>query len=164
MKKKVLERCLMGAPLGILIGMGCTLFISWMIGDGAYHAVVPELTVQCGTEFNAVLVQTLWTLLYGAVWGGASVIWEVEQWSILRQTVTHLILVCASTFPVAYLLHWMPHSAAGMASYFGIFLGIYLCIWLIQYAAIRRRIAQFNKKMRESGGEPPQTNRAQREC
>lgn len=152
MKRNILVRCLLGALLGILINVGCALLISWQMGDGKYYAVAPELIEQCGTEFNAVLLQTLWTLLYGAVWGGTSVIWEVERWSILRQTVTHLAVVCAATFPTAYFLRWMAHTAMGMAAYFGFFLGLYFCIWLILYTAIRRRIAQLNKKMRETGG------------
>lgn len=46
----------------------------------------------------------------------------------------------------------MAHTAMGMAAYFGFFLGLYFCIRLILYTAIRRRIAQLNKKMRETGG------------
>lgn len=152
MKKKVLMRCLIGAPLGLLVTVGCNLLISWEVGDGTYYAVVPELIEQCGTELNAVLLQTLLTLYHGAVWGGSSVIFEAERRSILWQTVAHLAFICVATFPTVYFLHWMPHTAVGIACYYGRFLGLYFCIWLIQYTAMRWRIARLNKKIRENNG------------
>lgn len=38
-----------------------------------------------GNEINAVVAQMVASLLYGAVWAGASVIWEMDDWSLLRQ-------------------------------------------------------------------------------
>lgn len=35
---------------------------------------------------------------------GGSVIWEIENWSILRQSVTHLIICSVTMFPVAYFM------------------------------------------------------------
>ena len=64
-------------------------------------------------EINAVVAQMIASLLYGAVWAGASVIWEMDDWSLLRQTVTHLLAGSIATFPVAYLMYWMKHSIAG---------------------------------------------------
>ena len=64
-------------------------------------------------KINAVVAQMIASLLYGAVWAGASVIWEMDDWSLLRQTVTHLLAGSIATFPVAYLMYWMKHSIAG---------------------------------------------------
>ncbi len=150
MKKKVLMRCLAGAPLGLALSTTITIVISLTVGDGRYYPVVPELAADCGNEMNAVLLQAVCSLLYGAMWGGASTIWEQESWSILRQTVTHLILCSAATFPVAFYLRWMPHSAAGVLTYFGIFFGIYLVIWLSQYTAMKKRVEQINAKVRQN--------------
>lgn len=147
MKKKLVLRCLIGAPLGLAISAMITIAISLAIGDGRYYAVVPELAADCGSEINAVLVQAMSAMLYGAVWAGASLIWEQESWSLLRQTVTHLVICSLATFPIAYFLRWMEASLMGIAKYFGIFFGIYLLVWLCQYGSIRRRIRQINAKM-----------------
>ncbi|MDO4549563.1 MAG: DUF3021 domain-containing protein [Clostridia bacterium] len=151
MKRKLILRCLMGAPLGIAISTMITIVISLIVGDGNYYAVVPELIEDCGTEMNAVLLQAVCSLVYGAAWAGASLIWEVEHWSILRQTATHLAVCSLATFPVAYFMRWMERGLAGILGYFGIFFGIYLVIWLSQYAAMKKRIEQLNSRLREGG-------------
>lgn len=151
MRKKLLFRCLIGAPIGLAISTMITIGISLAISDGSYYAVVPELADGCGTEINAVMLQALSAMLYGAVWAGASLIWEQERWSLLRQTATHLAVCSAATFPIAYFLRWMEAGLMGIAKYFGIFFGIYLLVWLFQYSSISRRIRQINAKM-QSGG------------
>lgn len=148
MKKKFFIRALIGAPIGITISHIITVATSLVINDGSFYPVVPELIEQCGSEINAVTLQTVCTLLYGAVWGGMSAIWEKENMSLLRTTITHLIVCSAATFPAAYFLRWMPHNAAGILGYFGIFLAIYAVIWISQYLAIKRRIGQINDKVR----------------
>ncbi len=149
MKMKILKRCLLGVPVGLAISTTITIVISLALGDGAYYAVVPELTAVCGSEINAVVVQALLSMLYGAAWAGASVIWEIERWSLLRQTVSHLIVCSLATFPIAYFAWWMPHNGAGIALYFGIFFAVYLIIWLAQYAAMRKRLKQINERIRD---------------
>ena len=72
MKRKVLLRCLIGAPLGLAISVMITIIISIIMNDGVYYAVVPELVHDCGNELNAVLLQTVLSLIYGAAWAGAS--------------------------------------------------------------------------------------------
>lgn len=148
MRKKLALRCLIGAPIGLAISTMITIGISLAISDGSYYAVVPGLAADCGSELNAVLVQAVSAMLYGAVWAGASLIWEQERWSLLRQTVTHLVICSLATLPIAYFLRWMEASFAGIAKYFGIFFGIYLLVWLWQYGNIKRRIRQINAKMR----------------
>ena len=50
MKKKVLLRALLGAPIGLSIGFLVTLLVSAGFGDGKFYPVTPELTALCGTE------------------------------------------------------------------------------------------------------------------
>lgn len=149
MKKKLVLRILLGAPIGVTISYLITVFISLLVADGTYYPVVPSLAESLGSELNAVLVQTLCSILYGAVWGGLSIIWQLERWSLLRMTATHFALASMTTFPVAYLMQWMPHSLPGILIYFAIFFSIYLGIWLSQYCAIKKRIKELNQKVRE---------------
>lgn len=147
MKKKIILRCLIGAPIGIAINTIIAIVISLIAGDGSFYAVVPELAEDCGTELNAVMLQAAVSLLYGAAWGGASVIWQTEEWSLLRQTLTHLAVCSVATFPIAWCMRWMTHNISGVIIYFAIFLAIYLSIWCSQYFAIKRRIRQMNEKV-----------------
>ena len=147
MKKKILLRCLLGAPIGLALSTLITVVISLPVADGTFYPVVPELAAGFGSEMNAVLVQTLCSLLYGAAWAGASVVWDRESWSILRQTATHLIICSIATFPIAYFMRWMPHNVSGILLYFGIFLFIYAVIWLAQYSSMKKRVRQMNEKV-----------------
>lgn len=145
MKKKVMLRCLIGAPIGLSISFIITLIISIIINKGEYYPVVPQLTSLCGNELNAVIIQTVCSLIYGAVFGGASAIWEVEKWSLLKQTVIHCLIISVSSFPIAYFMYWMPHSFWGIAGYIAIFFFIYFFIWISWYFAMRKRIRELNE-------------------
>ena len=148
MKKKIILRCLIGAPIGLSISFIITLIIPAMINKGEFYPVVPQFTIICGNELNAVIIQSLCSLLYGAAFAGASVIWEVESWSLLKQTVLHCIVISSSTPPIAYCMYWMPHNVLGIAIYIFIFFFIYFFIWFGQYFAMKKKIQAFNDKVK----------------
>lgn len=150
MKKKVTIRCLIGAPIGLALSTVITIAISLTVGDGRFYAVAPELIADCGTEINAVILQTICSLLYGAAWAGASAVWEADHWSMLRQSIAHFMICSLCTFPIAYFMRWMKHSVFGILSYFGIFFAIYVVIWISQYMAVKRRIQQINCEVRKN--------------
>lgn len=141
-------RSSLGAPIGLAISTMISIVISLIIHDGTYYPVVPELAIDFGTELNAVLIQAIFSMLYGAAFGGASVIWDTD-WSLLKMTVIHFIICSFATFPIAYLLKWMDHSIVGILQYFGIFFVIYVFIWGIQYFTMKRKIQVWNKKLNE---------------
>lgn len=147
--KKTIIRCLSGAPIGLAVTTIIAIIISLCVGDGTYYAVVPQLVEDCGSEMKAVIFQTLCSLVYGAAFAGASVIWEKENWSLLRQTISHLSICSIATFPVAYYMQWMEHSIWGILRYYGIFFVIYLIIWLSQYIFIKKHVKQINMKVQE---------------
>ena len=146
--KNAAKRAVIGAPIGLAISTAITIIISLAVGKGEYFAVVPELTADFGTEINAVLVQALCSMLYGAAFAGASVIWDAD-WSLTRMTIIHLLICSAATFPIAFLMRWMEHTVGGILLYFGIFLLIYLVIWISQYTRIKKSIAALNKKVND---------------
>ena len=121
MKKRILCRALIGAPIGLAISTAITIFSSLIYGDGNYYPVVPALVEQCGNEINAVVAQMIASLLYGAVWAGASVIWEMDD--------------------------WRKHSIAGVVVYFAIFIGIYVGIWITLYSRAKREVTKLNEKV-----------------
>lgn len=147
--KRILSRCMIGASLGVNLCLIITIVISLSVGDGKFYAVVPELTEACGSEIAAVTLQTLLGAVYGAVWSGLSLVWEREDWSLLRQTATHFLTASVATLPIAYGLRWMEHSLGGVLAYFALFAGIYLAVWIFVYWVNRRSIQRMNRKMRE---------------
>ncbi len=151
MKKNIILRSLLGGPLGLTISYVITLVISVCMADGHYYPVSPELIEKCGSEINAVVVQAVLSFLCGAMWGGMSVMWEMEEWSLLRMTATHLVTVSVVSFPMAWIMEWLPHNVPGAVSYFGIFFGIYLGIWVFRYKKMKCRVAELNRVVQERG-------------
>lgn len=147
MKNKILMRCLIGAPIGLAINYIISVAVSFLFGSGEYWAVVPKLIEDFGNEINAVTVQAVCSIILGAAFGGASAIWKIDNWSLLRQTFTHLAVVSLAMFPIAFFTRWMGHTVTDVLIYFGIFFGIYLFIWTVQYRAMKVRIKKINEKL-----------------
>lgn len=150
MKKKVLLRMVFGLFSGVLMSYLITIGISLVIGDGIYYPCVPSLAEQFHNEMTAVLIQMLLSALLGAGFAGCSVIWEMEKWSLLKQTGIYFAIVSVLMLTIAYTLHWMEHSVAGFVSYFAIFFGIFAIVWLVQFCAWKNKIAAINGKIREN--------------
>ena len=86
MKKKILMRGLFGLPTGIAIGFVITLIISICIGNGSFYPVTPELIDATGNELNAVILQTVLCAIMGAGFAAASIVWELDSWSLAKQS------------------------------------------------------------------------------
>lgn len=149
MKKQILMRSLLGALLGISICHLITVAISCAIGGGSYIPVQPELSQSCGSERNAVLMQTGCAMLYGAIFAGASVIWNMERWSILRMTVTHWLIVSIPSCLIAWIMHWMSHNIQGVLIYIAIFFSIYAGIWFSQFSVMKNRVREMNRRLQQ---------------
>lgn len=147
MKKQILLRGALGFPLGITIGYLITILISLRWANGYYSACVPELITTMGNEINAVILQALLCGLLGAGFGASSVIWEIEHWSIIKQTGIYFIIVSIIMMPMAYLMYWMEHSIKGFLTYFGIFVFIFIFIWIIQFVIGKRTVKKMNENL-----------------
>ena len=146
MKKQALLRGLLGFPLGIAFNCILAVIISLIKGDGHYYPCVPSLIESVGSEIGAVTLQVVLGGLLGASFAAASVIWEIENWSIAKQTAIYFSVTAIAMLPIAYLTEWMEHTLIGFLLYFGIFLVIFIIMWLLQYCYWKRKIRVLNMK------------------
>ncbi len=144
MKKKILLRGALGFPLGITIGYLISIFVSLIWARGYYVPCEPELIATMGNEIKAVIFQAALCGILGAGFGGSSVIWEAEEWSLVKQTGIYFLFVSIVMMPVAYFNYWMEHSIGGFLSYFGIFVFIFGIIWVIQFLIGRQTVKKMN--------------------
>ncbi len=152
MKKKLLFRSLIGAPIGITISLIITILFSLCLGEGQYFPASQELIEGCGNEITAVIVQMICSLLIGAICGGSSVIWEMDRWSLLKQTLLHFIIIAIPFFGVGYGMNWLPHQFYGALAYIGSFALVYGIMWCSIYFSIKAKIKKMNKHL-ENGQE-----------
>ena len=110
MKKKILLRGMLGFPLGLAMGYLITIFISLIESDGRYYPCVPELAAIMGNEIHAVLLQAVLCGILGLGFGACSVIWDIENWGIAKQTGIYFSIISVIMLPIAYILYWMEHS------------------------------------------------------
>lgn len=147
MKKTMLLRGLFGFPVGISIGYLITVCTSLIWGGGYYTPCVPELVSMMGNEIRAVLLQTLLCGLIGTGCAAGSVIWEIEHWSIAKQTGLYFLVISVIVMPISYLLHWMEHSMAGFLQYYGIFAAIFAVIWITEFLIGKRNVDKMNQNL-----------------
>lgn len=150
MKKKVIVRGLFGIPLGITIGYIITIINSAIWADGYYAAVTPELIHMMGNEINAVILQTILCGIIGAGFAMASVIWEIDSWSLVKQSGSYFTIACILMLPIAYEANWMQHSLSGILTFIGIFIAIFILVWLIQYFLWRSKINKMNERIKKN--------------
>lgn len=147
MKKKLLFRSLLGAPIGVLVSLIVTIIISLCTGHGEYYPAPHELMNWCGSEITAVIVQLVCSLVVGAIGGGSSVIWIMEKWSLTKQTLIHFAVLVIGFVPISYVLNWMPHYLYGALGYIGAFIAVYLIMWISIYFSIKTKIKEMNKRL-----------------
>ncbi len=148
MKRKIISRALTGFPIGIAIGNAITIFISLLLRDGNYHPCLPQLVAMTGSEISAVLLQTALCGILGSIFSAGSIIWELEDWSIARQTFAYFLITTCAMLPIAYINHWMQHSIGGFFSYLLFYAAIFFVIWLIQFIRLRKKIAAINDRLK----------------
>lgn len=145
MKKKAFLRGLLGFPLGISIGYIITIIISLGWANGFYSPCVPALVEQMGSEINAVIFQTVLSGLLGSTFSAASLIWEIDKWSMAKQTGLYFMITALVMMPLAYLAKWVEPTFIGMLAYFGSFTIVFIIVWLIQYTIWKNKINKMNQ-------------------
>lgn len=100
-----------------------------------------------GNEINAVILQTVLCGLLGTGFAAVSVIWQIESWSIVKQTGIYFLIISIIMMPVAYFTYWMEHSIKGFLSYFGVFIVIFVFIWIIQFIICKRNVNRMNANL-----------------
>lgn len=150
MKRKIIKRGFLGFPLGIAIGYVITVIRSVCVGDGSFYPVTAELIDTMGNELNAVVFQTVLCGIMGMGYAMASVIWDIDSWSLAKQSGVYFAIACVVMFPIAYIANWMKHDIVGILSYAGIFVAIFIFVWLIQYFVWKDKVKRMNDGIQNS--------------
>ena len=95
-------------------------------------------------EINAVILQTALCSLIGIGFSAASVIWEIDTWSLAKQSGIYFLIISIIMFPSAYFANWMEHTLVGFLSYAGIFIAIFFVVWISIYLSCKHKINKMN--------------------
>ena len=145
--KKIVSRVLYSFPIGISCSVGISLFLSLLFGEGKYYPFAASLVFFTGSEVKSMLLQTMLSGILGSVFGGMSFIWEIERWSILKQTAVYFLSVSIPMMGISYLLYWMEHSLNGFLLYFLIFVMVFFVVWLFNFAIYWFKVRRINEEL-----------------
>lgn len=145
--KKIVSRVLYSFPIGISCSVGISLLLSFIFGEGKYYPFAASLVFFTGSEVKAMLLQTMLSGILGSVFGGMSFIWEIERWSILKQTAVYFLSVSIPMMGISYLLYWMEHSLNGFLLYFLIFVMVFFVVWLFNFAIYWFKVRGINEEL-----------------
>lgn len=147
MSKKLIKRGFLGFPLGIAMGFVITIVISCFANDGSFYPVTSELTEAMGNELNAVILQTILCGIMGSCFAMASLIWEIDSWNLAKQSGIYFAVACIVMLPIAYFMNWMKHDVFGILSYAGVFVAIFLVVWLVQFFVWKAKVKKINGRL-----------------
>ena len=146
MTKKILTRLFIGAFAAIVYCDFVAIAISFAIGDGNFHPVSGGFTRFCSTLTGAVLFQFITMFIFGAICGVSSLIFEKENWSLLKRTVIHFLILTSSFTIVVFLGGWVNKSIWGILSPLSFFV-IYAIIWIAIYMKTKKDVEKLNNSL-----------------
>lgn len=127
---KFIFNTLLGLSLGLLIGAFTTAFLA---ND-----------VQLSSRIW-IIFQFLGSGLMGVVGMGGTIVYDLEDWSLLKATLVHYILSFSTMFVLSELLGWFDHNILGIV--FIAFSIVYLFIWTANYLNWKLQIGQLNRDL-----------------
>lgn len=151
--KKAMLRGAAGFPLGVFISYTIGLVESlcyggWNTGD--FLSVPPSLISQAGNEVRAVVLEFMLSGLIGFAFAAGSAIFQIDRWSLAKQTVCHFILVSLIFFPAAWFCRWVGNSVASWLGFFVVYCSIYFFSWIFQYRYWKKKILSINQKLKNN--------------
>lgn len=101
-----------------------------------------------------VPVSKLWTdmaacLALGIYFGLSSLMFDIERWSRLKQTVIHGLTSIAVFLPIAIRLNWIPPDGAVFITCLLIFLTIYVLFWFSAWWYYKRLTQSMNEMVKK---------------
>ena len=117
-KKAVLKRAILGFIYGVFIGQTILILESLFKHDGNFYFVSQSLFELAGTKLGGVIIQYLLTGLIGTTFAASTVLFELDEWSLLRQTVTHFIITSIVMYLAGFLCGWFPHTVRSTIIWF----------------------------------------------
>ncbi len=150
MKRSFVKSALLGFPLGITIGYTLSIIFSIVFGGGYYGAVHPELSIILESEINAVIVQAILWGSIGLIFSGASIIWERDDWSLVKQTIVVFSVYLITILPIALILRWINLSLISIMVFVALFIVIFFLIWVVVHLKIKSDIKALNKEIKDT--------------
>ncbi|MBO4638419.1 MAG: DUF3021 domain-containing protein [Treponema sp.] len=143
-KKAIAKRAVLGFIYGVFIGQTILIIESLFMRDGNFYAVSASLLELAGTKIAAVIIQYFLTGIIGLTFASTTVIFEMDEWSLLRQSITHFIITSIVMYIAGFLCGWFPHTVGSTLVWFGVFVVVYLIFWVCFSLYYKNKVKKIN--------------------
>lgn len=147
MMRRILNRFFFGMPFGITYGLLITLLDAYVRGEKTYQPSGTRFASHFSNHLDMLLVSIILWALIGSLFSVTTMLFEIETWSLARQTLTHFALTVSGFMILAYLAGWYPLDLISIASEIFVFIIIYLVIWGSSMLRAKRNVDAINRKI-----------------
>ena len=144
MLKEIIKRALMGFMIGVFVGETILIFESLIGGNGSFYPVSAYLSAHTRTEIGAVIFQYIITGILGLTFSTGSIIFELDSWSLLKQTVVHFVVSSVIMYLAGFFCGWFPHTVGSTLVWFGVFVVVYLIFWVCFSLYYKNKVKKIN--------------------
>ncbi len=146
----ILKRFIKQSIIGFIMGVVVCLLIIFIFGatspDDEITLVSPVFAEHVGGLVPAFIIQCILSGIIGIAGFGGAVMYRIENWSILRATLTHFFVEFPIYIAVSIILRWITlDDIFSIIFVVGLHFVAYTLIWLIQYFRVRRQVKDMNK-------------------
>lgn len=132
--KKAISLASVGFFLGIMVGL------AFLAANGFQYDFKQQ-------SDNGLAVYLLSSGILGAVNMGATVVYSMERWGLLRTTLTHFCISMTSVCAVGFSIGWLRIDDAITWLILIACVVVYFIIWLIMYLKYKREIRRMNEAL-----------------
>lgn len=148
MLKKTLKSALIGFLIGVAIGNVIAILTGKSDTGGVTFASQKLLSMSGGNGIVAMLLQSLFSGLYGAACFAGMSFYEAERLPLAAATALHCALIVFLFIPIALLLGW----AGGIMEILiiaGIQIVVFFIIWLIMWSVYKKQVKELNEMQKD---------------
>ena len=143
----MLKKALKAAGIGFLIGVVVGNLIAILTGNsdtsGVTFASQKLLDMAGGNGTVAMLLQSLFSGLYGAVCFAGMSFYEVERMPLAAATALHCATIILLFIPIALFLGWVSNITE-ILIIMSIQLVCFFIIWLIMWSIYKKQVKELN--------------------
>ena len=148
-RNNILKLSVMGFIIGMAVGNLIAILTGFLSSQEQILIFSETLLRRTGSEAGALLAQTLVSGIYGAVCMGGVCVYEIEEWPLLRATLTHYVLIVVCFVPTAVWAGWIRLALPDCAISLSCQTIAYFIIWLIMYARYQAEVRELNTLLEE---------------
>lgn len=150
-KTRVVFLSSIGFALGMLLGIVITAVSATMTyADGNLYLCTKEFDAFIGNPLLALIIQAVASGVYGMIGMGGSSVYYIEEWSLIKATVSHFFITVTCFYITSFFLRWISPADIEACLIMLIFFIIpYVMIWTFKYLSYRSQIMDINKGLLE---------------